>query len=213
MNRQALPSIFLSVSTVCFFAIALFQRHGEPRRLPQKSGPAKSDGIRTQAPIRSGALSQDTAGEVIKAPIRGTSPDQVGSAPPVQRGGGRSKMAKANRPDVQTQADSTASRGRVIADPAPAVQVASNRAAHGGASPPPLQRLASQSAPESARRLARAPFTVVGSGETMADVARRVYGTADDVESLWRANRDIPREPGSALAPGTVLHTPAPPSR
>jgi hypothetical protein len=47
----------------------------------------------------------------------------------------------------------------------------------------------------------------------MADVARRVYGSTDDMEALWRANRDIPKDPGSPLAPGSVVHTPAPPLR
>jgi nucleoid-associated protein YgaU len=58
-------------------------------------------------------------------------------------------------------------------------------------------------------KLARAPFTIVGSGETITDVARRVYGTADDADMLWRANRDVVGEPGAPLAAGTVLRTPA----
>jgi nucleoid-associated protein YgaU len=77
---------------------------------------------------------------------------------------------------------------------------------------PPTQERA-ESAPNSIGRLARAPFTVVGSGETMADVARRVYGNADDLESLWRANRDVVSGSGAPLSPGMVLHTPAPRSR
>ena len=40
------------------------------------------------------------------------------------------------------------------------------------------------------------------------DVALRVYGTADDVDALWRANRDALPRPDSPLSPGTLLRTP-----
>ena len=36
----------------------------------------------------------------------------------------------------------------------------------------------------------RGPFTTVREGESLADVARRVYGRAGCVEVLWLANRD-----------------------
>ncbi len=32
MNRQAVPSIFLSIATVCFFAVILYQRDPQGRR-------------------------------------------------------------------------------------------------------------------------------------------------------------------------------------
>jgi nucleoid-associated protein YgaU len=62
-------------------------------------------------------------------------------------------------------------------------------------------------------KLAPAPFTIVGSGEALTDVARRIYGTADKAEWLWRANRDLVVEPGATVSPGTVLRTPARPGR
>jgi hypothetical protein len=54
----------------------------------------------------------------------------------------------------------------------------------------------------------RSPFTVVRKGETLRDVAVRVYGSADPLDSLWRANRDLLPRQDSPLAPGSVLRTP-----
>ena len=141
------------------------------------------------------------------------SPDRVTSAPAVQQRGALSELARATSPDGRTETDGTTSRRPAIETPVRTVPVATDRASRSSTSQPPPQRRPAESAPESATRLARAPFTVVGSGETMADVARRVYGRTDDVEALWRANRNIPNGPGSPLAPGTVLHIPAPPLR
>ncbi len=54
----------------------------------------------------------------------------------------------------------------------------------------------------------RGLFTVVESGESLADVAVRVYGSASGVESLWKANRDQLARPDTPLARGTLLRTP-----
>lgn len=51
-------------------------------------------------------------------------------------------------------------------------------------------------------------FTTVASGEQLQDVARRVYGTADAADRLWRANRDTLNRPDSPVEPGTLLRTP-----
>lgn len=51
-------------------------------------------------------------------------------------------------------------------------------------------------------------FTVVEQGETLVDVARRVYGRGEAAPVIARANRDVlPRE-GAALEPGELLRTP-----
>jgi hypothetical protein len=39
-------------------------------------------------------------------------------------------------------------------------------------------------------------------------VALRVYGTADETDGLWRANRDALPRRDSPLSPGTLLRTP-----
>jgi hypothetical protein len=51
-------------------------------------------------------------------------------------------------------------------------------------------------------------FTVVEANETITDVAVRVYGTAQETDLLWRANRDTMPRQDSALSPGTLLRTP-----
>lgn len=211
MNRQALPSIFLSVAIVCFFAVALYPRDGEPRKVAQREGPAKS---RTDAPAQPRLSTRSPAdGDVKTPPIAAeASTGPVVFAAPVRQAGARQPIGMLNSPDVPGEAGRIASRGRVNEAPVPAVRVTSARGSQRGTSRPSTQERA-ESAPNSIGRLARAPFTVVGSGETMADVARRVYGNADDVESLWRANRDVVSGPGAPLSPGTVLHTPAPRSR
>jgi nucleoid-associated protein YgaU len=54
----------------------------------------------------------------------------------------------------------------------------------------------------------RSPFTIVQAGETLADVASRIYGRSDAAETLWRANRDQVAMIDSPLAGGTLLRTP-----
>jgi hypothetical protein len=51
-------------------------------------------------------------------------------------------------------------------------------------------------------------FTVVEADETIADVAMRIYGSTDEVESLWQANRDsLPRK-DTPISSGMLLRTP-----
>lgn len=59
-------------------------------------------------------------------------------------------------------------------------------------------------------RRPRNAFTVVAANETISDVAMRVYGTTDEVDGIWRANRDALPKRDSPLSPGTILSTPAP---
>jgi hypothetical protein len=51
-------------------------------------------------------------------------------------------------------------------------------------------------------------FTDVVEGETLADVARRVYGSADAAQALWLANRDRVDRPDISLHSGVLLRTP-----
>jgi nucleoid-associated protein YgaU len=52
------------------------------------------------------------------------------------------------------------------------------------------------------------PFTEVRSGESLADVARRVYGDPAAVSHLVEANRDQSLDALSPLHPGNPLRTP-----
>jgi hypothetical protein len=55
----------------------------------------------------------------------------------------------------------------------------------------------------------RGAFTQVREGETLADVALRVYGAGDDaVRALWLANRDLLDRADAPLRAGSVLRTP-----
>jgi hypothetical protein len=54
----------------------------------------------------------------------------------------------------------------------------------------------------------RSSFTEVGPGESLADVALRVYGSEKDRDRLWRANRDLLPSPEAALEAGVILRTP-----
>ena len=197
MDRQAFPSIVLSVSIVCFFAVALYERDKVPR------GPAKDLAARKPGPAG------DLAGQSTKSPVPGpqAAPDREGDAnrasDPV-RG-----LASRPVPSTGGRSEPTASAGRPGGIPGPVIRRASERTGEAAPSPTP-----SRGHPrESEGKLARSPFTVVGAGETIADVARRVYGTPENAGALWRANRDVLQGLDSPVAPGTVLRTPAAPLR
>jgi hypothetical protein len=51
-------------------------------------------------------------------------------------------------------------------------------------------------------------FIVALEGETLRDVALRVYGSADEGEGLWRLNRDLVGRQDALLGAGTLLRTP-----
>lgn len=55
---------------------------------------------------------------------------------------------------------------------------------------------------------ARGAFTKTRGGESLADVAERVYGTRTAVDSLWRANRDVLNAPDDPIEEGLILRTP-----
>jgi hypothetical protein len=54
----------------------------------------------------------------------------------------------------------------------------------------------------------RGAFTQVREGESLADVAARVYGESGDSKALWSVNRDLVEREDSPLRPGTLLRTP-----
>ena len=55
---------------------------------------------------------------------------------------------------------------------------------------------------------ARGAFTSVAAGESLTTVARRVYGSSEEVAKLWRANRDQLATETTALREGMTLRTP-----
>jgi hypothetical protein len=75
-------------------------------------------------------------------------------------------------------------------------------------SPPATPRPANPGRTASPPVIASEGFTQSLEGESLRDVARRVYGSPDEAEGLWRLNRDlIPRREG-VLPAGTLLRTP-----
>ena len=59
-----------------------------------------------------------------------------------------------------------------------------------------------------APRAPAGPFTEALSGETLEDVAWRVYGSDRAVESLRKANRDLMRGEDVPLVAGALIRTP-----
>jgi nucleoid-associated protein YgaU len=55
----------------------------------------------------------------------------------------------------------------------------------------------------------RSPFTRAGAGETVGEVARRVYGDPAYAREIWLANRDSLRSAADRLDSPTLLRTPA----
>ena len=54
----------------------------------------------------------------------------------------------------------------------------------------------------------RSAFTEARDGEALADVALRVYGSADAARTLWMANRDLIETRDAPLRAGMLLRTP-----
>ncbi len=84
------------------------------------------------------------------------------------------------------------------------VTVARSEPARSEAVPGPVRAVA-QSAPRS-RPLSA--FTRVENGESLRDIALRVYGSEDALRLLWQANRDELDRPDDPLRVGMVLRTP-----
>ena len=81
-----------------------------------------------------------------------------------------------------------------------------------GAGPPSTAGVGGAPGPGGPRRASsdrpRSPFTEVGPGESLADVAARVYGTTASVPTIWKSNRDILAGQDAPLRAGMVLRTP-----
>jgi Tfp pilus assembly protein FimV len=106
----------------------------------------------------------------------------------------------------------TATARRLVADRNQSHRV-EDAPARRSAEPPPRAVAESSALPAAVRTVARktavkGAFTRVESGESLADVAIRVYGSGQMASALWRANRDQLPGPTSRLEPGMILRTP-----
>jgi nucleoid-associated protein YgaU len=229
MNRQAVPSVLLSVSIVCFFAVALYQRDFDSGRSANGGGsrPSASRREPTQS-ARVGIAAADRAG----VPAGGRSAAMARPAPILRPAPAPSAAVDPTAPPVPIPPSGTSravatdrvhapgdplrdgpARSSSLGAPLPAIRIVSDRSGPARPSRSLSHHVPPATARSSGVKLARAPFTIVGSGETLSDVARRIYGTGDEAEWLWRANRDLVGEPGATVPPGTVLRTPARPGR
>jgi hypothetical protein len=128
-------------------------------------------------------------------------------------GGGTSKP---DAPAAIQQASPTPAEKASVAVPAvvaPPIQVAVSQRPR-PPEPAPRAKPAKAAAPPKAPKKRPPPpsprpsFAIVEQGESLADVAARVYGSEDAAEALWKANRDQVERVDSPLARGTLLRTP-----
>jgi hypothetical protein len=181
MNRQVGPSILFSVLIVCFFAVALFQRD-PPRTAHDKARLGPGDAIAGSTPaLRPYALDRFSSQTQTSEP-KEASPAQVVVQSQSAAQSPASSLAR-GKPDVDRSIRAPAESSTEPDGPKPADHIGAARAP-------------------------RAAFTVVSAAETIQDVALRVYGSTDGVDSLWRANRDALPRRDSPLSTGMVLRTP-----
>jgi hypothetical protein len=84
------------------------------------------------------------------------------------------------------------------------------RKAPGADSGPTANRVAPTTRRQVPERPPHDAFTLANEGETLRDVAIRIYGSDSEVEAeaLWRLNRDLIGRRDVSLSAGTLLRTP-----
>ena len=224
MDRQVIPSMILSVLIVGFFSIVLY----EPDKPKAKVSTAKSDAAppATSAPalpkvekaVAPSALDPPAAPRAPvpsnsgkeqpqpdpKNPARTESAqsqtaDPHGSTAPVADEQQAKPLARADAPTVapeKVQETARAGPDHAVSPPPSPPTLPASKTAHEPA----------DSAP--ARIMHRSAFTTVKEGETLEDVAARIYGSLDKIDLIWKSNRDVLPQKNSRLLPGTVLRTP-----
>jgi hypothetical protein len=182
MDQHLGASITLSFALVVFFAIVFYQPDQPP----------------SPAPV-AGAVEVARAG-----PVDDSIPPLTPAEPPSEnlhapRPGPASGDHRASRPD-NGDASSGGSTSEQIAtsdggDPRPRPE-------------PSAPGLKDGPGPETIKAPKHDGFTMAIEGETLKDVALRVYGPSGDDEMLWRLNRDLIDTREAVLAAGTPLRTP-----
>jgi hypothetical protein len=196
MNRQVGPSIVLSVLIVCFFAVALYQR--DPARLaPGQERAVVAGAVDGSRPAPTTAPNTSTSKS-----IGPTARSDASSVTLV------SSAKRLTNQDVSSGSAEARSDRAVFTSSEPNFRTASGRSSpSSNASASSLTGVRTADKIEVARR-PRSAFTVVEADETIADVAMRIYGTTDEVESLWQANREsLPRK-DTPISSGMLLRTP-----
>jgi hypothetical protein len=200
MDQHLGASITLSFALVVFFAIVLYQPEKPPvpsspadsaLGVPQESPPPQADPI---PPVTPGEPLPELTSRAASAP----------SFPLVREVEGfpenRIETIATQRPEpeerVRTSLGGTRSRAKSV------------RNTPGADSGP----IATRVAPTTRRHVPERPphdaFTLANEGETLRDVAIRIYGSEVEAEALWRLNRDLIGRKDVPLSAGTLLRTP-----
>ena len=221
MNRQIIPSMILSVLIVGFFSIVLYERD-KPGALARPSGGDPAPAATSAAASRN----VDTPAATSAAAPKGPDTSKVVDEVPQREIKG---LAKTETPPASTadqHVQSSPAAGLEKAKPvrvAEAPTVPAVTATEGPGSAPsqgatrsadpvssPKEKPASHAVgPSPASTGHRSAFTTVKDGETLEDVTLRIYGSSDQLDLLWRANRDLLPRKDSPLSAGAVLRTPA----
>jgi len=220
MNRQIIPSMILSVSIVCFFSIVLYERD-KPAALARPTGGGSAPAV---TPV-SASKNLDKPAATSAVAAKGPDSPKLGDEGPARENKGPAKTETPPASTADQPAQSAPAPGPEKAEPvrpaeAPAVPAVT--AADGPVSAPspaatrpadPVNRPQGKparhpagSAPAST--VPRSAFTTVQDGETLDDVTIRVYGSSDQIDLLWRANRDLLPRRNSPLGAGAILRTP-----
>jgi nucleoid-associated protein YgaU len=197
MDQHPGASITLSFALVVSFAIVFYQPEQPPAANANVNEAARlepsaaiAETIPPLTPVE--ALPEPTPHTPTPAFAAIAPAPEVPSVPE----GGAESIAQSGRDserDVERAAKSTVTGDRL--DPGPPSGPSSKIAEETSGRPP--TRLPAQDG-----------FTTAIEGETLRDVALRVYGVADEDETLWRLNRDLLGRREGTLAAGTPLRTP-----
>lgn len=183
MNRNVTASFSLSVLTVMAFAVILYQPEG-----PNHPESAPSKGANGESPK-----------EILEA--RPISPEPPLVVEPLAKVVDAIEPIEAT-PKVPEPPLEVEPLAPVVEAIVPSVDPPTPPSPELGQPPDPGHSLPLSPVPS------RGAFTQARGGETLFDLARRVYGTADEAEELWRANRDTLDRIDSPIPEGAMLRTP-----
>lgn len=220
MNRQVTPSMILSVLIVCFFSIVLYERdkpgalarssRGDPA--PAATSASASQNVHKPAATSAAAFKgPDTSKVVDEGPqreIKGLAKTETPPASTADQCAQSSPAAGLEKAKPVRVAEAPAVPAVTATDgPGSAPSEVATRSADPVSSPKEMPAShAAGSSPASTGH--RSAFTTVKDGETLEDVTVRIYGSSDQLDLLWRANRDFLPRKNSPLSAGAVLRTP-----
>jgi nucleoid-associated protein YgaU len=191
MSRHAGTSFALSLLIVVGFAVAFYQP--DPATLPPsaRSSPEHPSGSATRPAAASRTAAQD--------PTQRTAQADRGPETDSDEGEVGTSVSPGRSDPIQTS--SLAARS----SPARAQAVERTRTAPAPALPDPNGQ---PQPPRTTAPRPRGAFTRVEPGETLAEIAARVYGSSASARTLWLANRDLIDSQDAPLRAGALLRTP-----